>query len=70
MTRKDYERAAKIIRARNVTYVDSAFKQEAAEHTASICETFVAFFRGDNPDFDAKRFRDACDPNKNLRKAV
>lgn len=56
MTKKDYIRAAEIVRK---------LPRHAAtlRTTAMQCENaFVEFFRGDNPSFDEVRFRAACQP--------
>jgi hypothetical protein len=45
-TRKDFERAAEIVR-------DST-------SPITVCKAFIAFFRADNPRFDAGRFMVAC----------
>lgn len=49
MTRKDYERAAAILRF-----------EGGCDHAAKVA-TFVEFFQ-ENPHFDAARFRAACAP--------
>lgn len=49
MTKKDYTRAAKI--------VDGISE---ASHAWTVRESFVILFAGDNPRFDADRFREAC----------
>jgi hypothetical protein len=46
MTKKDYIRAAKIIKAYG--------------SQAKMIEAFVEFFAGENPRFDVDRFVDAC----------
>ena len=70
MTKKDYERAAKLC----VSHFEAARRasDEASNHdmdrranslydsAESVREAFVAFFRGDNDRFDATRFREAC----------
>jgi hypothetical protein len=48
-TKKDYERAAMIVRGYPPTGVSDV-----------VCDAFVMFFRGDNPRFDGDRFRAAC----------
>lgn len=54
MTKKDYERAARIV-------------QEFPRPLAIII-AFVAFFREDgNPRFDEARFRAACVPGANVK---
>jgi len=57
MTRKDYNKAASIAR--------DAYKGEAKCYEA-IVEAFVELFRGDNPRFDANRFRTACEPERRV----
>lgn len=49
MTKKDYDRAAAIIRAR------------LGNEKAELVYTFCEFFRGDNPRFDETRFVQACE---------
>ena len=53
MTKKDYIRAADIVRA----HFEARPRVMPVE---ALTETFVAFFRGDNPRFDVDRFREAC----------
>lgn len=52
MNRKDYDKAAEIVR------------QDADENgdifSKLMQESFVQFFQKDNPRFDANRFRQAC----------
>lgn len=50
MTRKDYERAAEILRF-----------EGSAGHAAKV-DLFVEFFKGENPRFSEDRFRAACRP--------
>ena len=50
-TRKDYEKAASIARQ---------WKKHSPEVHGEIVGAFVEFFRGDNPRFDADRFREAA----------
>lgn len=54
MSKKDYIRAAELIRANYVRLPDS-------ERTVAV-ETLCAFFLDDNPRFDIGRFREACCP--------
>lgn len=53
MTRKDYEKAAAIVRA-----------NPNGETGMAMLAGFVEFFRDDNPRFDVSRFVDACKPPK------
>ncbi len=46
MTKKDYIKAAEIIRSHG--------------SPTKMVEAFVEFFTGDNPQFDVDRFIDAC----------
>ncbi len=52
MTKKDYVKAAEIV------------KQDSAQHgdifSKLMEESFVKLFKQDNPRFDEKRFREAC----------
>jgi acyl-CoA hydrolase len=50
MSRKEYTRAAEIIRFAK------------PEHRDSLINAFIDFFKGDNPRFDSDRFKDACQP--------
>lgn len=52
MTKKDYIRAAEQVR--NIPLDEDS--------RTFACELFVTFFQGDNPRFDAERFRAACEP--------
>ncbi len=54
MTRKDYEKAAEIA-LNHQGRVDP-------DAAAAVREAFVTLFQGDNPQFDANRFRMACMP--------
>ena len=49
MSKKDYVRAAEIV-----------FKAAQDGRGEPLAAAFVEFFRGDNPRFDAARFRNAC----------
>lgn len=73
MTKKDYERAATIIRNMSasvpVAWIHpddpGAGSQARGKHCEGIAvwtarEAFVNLFAGDNPRFDADRFRAAC----------
>lgn len=83
MTKKDYERAASIVRMmsmdvahKNIISYDShaetaslgnrpASKRLSLNHARGMViyevrEAFVALFAGDNPRFDANRFRAFC----------
>jgi hypothetical protein len=50
MTKKDYEKAAGIVRALGVN----------AESRAVVTAAFIALFSDDNPRFDKERFIIAC----------
>ena len=53
MTKKDFEKAAKLIAAKR--------KSLALPKLATkLEEVFVEFFEGDNPRFDRERFLTAC----------
>jgi hypothetical protein len=60
MTKKDYIRAANAIawlRKDERRRIDMSGR----EPTSNIVEqTFIEFFRGDNPRFDKERFQEAC----------
>ena len=56
-TRKDYIRAASIVREYTRDY-GPGIEKEIATRIAS--QVFVEFFCGDNPRFDEKRFLEAC----------
>lgn len=74
MTRKDYERAASIVRAMSadvdaidvapLSVKESRLSRARAQGLAvwNAREAFVVLFSGDNPRFDAERFRVACAP--------
>lgn len=49
MTKKDYIKAAEII-----------IRMKQTDFTGAMEDAFVEFFRNDNPRFDEKRFRQAC----------
>ena len=50
-TKKDYIRAAEIVRSCG-----------SGELRAHLCESYVFFFQRDNARFDVERFRAACEP--------
>lgn len=50
MTKKDYQKAAKIIKGRAI---------KPKQHSEMV-DTFVEFFKNDNPRFDEERFIFAC----------
>ena len=52
MTKKEYTKAAAIVRQDSVKNGDVFSKLMA--------ESFIKLFRDDNPRFDEKRFRQAC----------
>jgi len=54
MTKKDYIKAAKMIR----TQMSWGATKKGANDT--VVQAFTEFFRDDNPRFDEKRFRQAC----------
>lgn len=56
-TKKDYERAAKIVREFRLHNLEYAATDRCAD---LIQESFVRFFQDENPRFDEKRFRAAC----------
>lgn len=74
MTKKDYERAAKMIREMivsqkvDIQYIKSLddFNRRFGRGQASgvviynLIETFVKFFVDDNPRFNESKFRQAC----------
>jgi hypothetical protein len=53
MSRKDYVRAAEIIRTERAL---------SSVERACLISTFVEFFQDDNPRFNPDRFRRACEP--------
>lgn len=54
MSRKDYEKAAEIVRT---------YRAGGDDYTA-ITGAFVALFTNDNPRFDVDRFHKACQPKE------
>jgi hypothetical protein len=62
MSKKDYERAAKIVQ----DYGDAADEMDSAVRWI-IADAFVNLFAPDNPLFDAERFRLACVPGANVK---
>ncbi len=64
MTKKDYERAARIIQER----FEYATVVELSVHLREkAIEVLVELFSGDNPRFDEARFRAACVPGANVK---
>jgi hypothetical protein len=65
MTKRDYERAAKVAQGYNAPgWGDIG---DPAHHGA-VVEAFVRLFHEDgNPRFDVARFRAACQPGANVR---
>ena len=64
MTRKDYVSAAAIVKTQ-ADAIDASYTVPRAGKLndtvrTHLCSAFVAFFRSDNPRFDADRFREAC----------
>jgi hypothetical protein len=53
MSRKDYRRAAQEV-------IEARMHQGIKEYAYLIEDIFVRFFRGDNPEFDETKFREAC----------
>jgi hypothetical protein len=63
MSKKNYEKAAAIVRAwREAEIGESPVKRAGATVTAAsvIEEAFVLLFKDDNPSYDVARFRAAC----------
>jgi hypothetical protein len=61
MSKKDYERAARIAQRWQDTAGD-------AGQGAAVTAAFLELFRADgNPRFDEARFRRACEPGANVR---
>lgn len=58
MTRKDYERAATLIRD---MYRAASGNDNLTSEVTTTKEAFIIFFRDDNPHFKERRFRAACD---------
>jgi hypothetical protein len=54
MTKKDYIKAAEMIR----TQMSWGATKNGPDDT--VIQAFTEFFRDDNPRFDEKRFRQAC----------
>lgn len=70
MTKKDYERAARIVQdtLRTDARIDRLAKGPGDALVAEVLQdVFVKLFRGDNPRFDEFRFRRACEPGANVR---
>lgn len=66
MTRKDYVRAAEIVRslrkvARRVGNDNSGASIYDMRQAQAVEDAFVSLFRGDNPAFSEDRFRSACE---------
>jgi hypothetical protein len=53
MSKKDYERAATIVRATK--------RFDATETRRIVIDAFIELFRDDNPRFNVNQFRKACD---------
>ena len=68
-TRKDFERAAEIVKdfylsADPVGRDDNGQYVVDARVAVAVESAFVSFFRGDNPQFDKEKFLAACKPQK------
>jgi len=61
MTRRDYEKAARIVREYREINIKSHTRKETAWHWENA---FVALFEQDNPRFDQTKFRAACQPKE------
>lgn len=59
MSKKDYERAASILRTFSIGPEDCCWENAVG--------AFTEFFRGDNRLFDEERFRAACVPGANVK---
>lgn len=57
MQKRDYERAAKMLREE-----DETAQGDYAGEVSTAIELFVRFFKDDNPRFNEKRFRQALLP--------
>lgn len=57
MTKKDYEKAAKIVRRFRVNTPDHWIEPLIS---SSMEDGFIELFKNDNPRFDEKRFCAAC----------
>jgi hypothetical protein len=55
-TKKDFERAAKIVAAPRIP----GFVKMSEENRIEIAHAFVAFFQAENPKFNRDRFLEAC----------
>jgi hypothetical protein len=61
MTKKDYKKAADIVRnLRQLSHKSSLVDTNHHDASWMTQEAFVSFFRDDNPRFDVERFREAC----------
>lgn len=58
MTRNDYEAAAKIVHKYYQHEKNACVSIES--YAFVVMEAFIAFFRQDNPNFNAESFRNAC----------
>lgn len=69
MTKKDYIKAAKIVKeirseAADTRRVIGASQRLYQENVSfEVEDAFVLFFQNDNPLFDERRFRQACQVN-------
>ena len=66
MTKKDYNQAAAIARsAKPITDITGDRKELVSADIVRnrvVIDAFIQLFKGDNPRFDADRFRAACQP--------
>lgn len=62
MTKKDYIRAAAVVRDQIQGSIDRDLldRAELVHLHRTLVDAMISFFQGDNPRFDADRFRDAC----------
>lgn len=65
MTKKDYIRAAEIIRKEHPepdgsVVLPGAVLRAMKRQKDEVVDCFVVFFKTDNPRFDEERFREAC----------
>ena len=61
MTKKDYQKAAAIIK-RHVGAMARMDQKKAEDMHTTLVSAFTTFFHDDNPRFDELRFREACNP--------
>jgi hypothetical protein len=61
MTKKDYKRAANLVAWMRKDERRTVDMSRGIPVSITLEQTFIEFFRGDNPRFNEDRFQEACE---------